>query len=322
MPFDAAILQSLETALAEGFGYHRELDAFVRQSGIPERVLERARQTALQRYTTRHSTAPSNGKAPKRYVAQDLIQELETLGIDGDRYTANLLTGFRRGLFPSASPGGIEAINHLKALTEIDRQEKRQEEEARQRSIRDKEEYILQQRALERVAVENRREELRQQFFELSSQQDRQRRGYLFERFLSEIFEHENLQPRGSFRTTGEQIDGSFIWRNSTHLLEAKWTVDQRNGSDFGAFMFKIEGKSADTRGLFISISGYTRPAVEALEKKGGLRFVCLDGAHLLRALDPGWSLAQVLTVVWRRADETGQPYFPIASFPTTAPPV
>jgi hypothetical protein len=85
--------------------------------------------------------------------------------------------------------------------------------------------------------------------------------------------------------------------------------------TDFGAFSFKIEGKTADTRGLFVSINGYTEPAITALNGKGALRFVCLDGAHLMRAFHPGWSLVKVLEVVWRHADETGEAYLPVSKF-------
>jgi hypothetical protein len=87
-------------------------------------------------------------------------------------------------------------------------------------------------------------------------------------------------------------------------------------GAEFGAFSFKIEGKTADTRGLFIAINGYTETAIQALNSKGALRFVCLDGAHLMRAFEPGCSLVRVLEVVWRHADETGEPYLPVARFP------
>ncbi|MEE8531269.1 MAG: hypothetical protein V3S34_03555, partial [Hyphomicrobium sp.] len=138
---------------------------------------------------------------------------------------------------------------------------------------------------------------------------------YMFEKFLTDLLEFEELQPRGSFRVIGEQIDGSFLWRNRTNLTEAKWSSKRVAGAEFGAFTFKIEGKTADTRGLFIAINGYTETAIQALNGKGSLRFVCLDGAHLMRAFEPMWSLVRVLEVVWRHADETGEAYLPIARF-------
>ena len=155
------------------------------------------------------------------------------------------------------------------------------------------------------------REQLRVRLAELESETDPRKRGYSLEKFLNELFALEGLQPRGSFKLTGEQIDGSFVWRHRTYLLEAKWTQQPTAGSDFGAFIFKLDGKTADTRGLFVSINGYSADGVTALKRKGNLRFVCLDGDHLAHAVGPLGSLTAVLDEVWRHADETGEPYVP-----------
>lgn len=155
------------------------------------------------------------------------------------------------------------------------------------------------------------RELLRLRLIELESQTDPRARGYSLEKFLNDLFALEGLQPRGSFKLTGEQIDGSFVWRDRTYLLEAKWTQQPTSGSDFGAFIFKLEGKTADTRGLFVSINGYSADGLTALRHKGNLRFVCLDGDHLAHAVGPLGSLTAVLNEVWRHADETGEPYLP-----------
>ncbi|RWO88374.1 hypothetical protein [Mesorhizobium sp.] len=63
---------------------------------------------------------------------------------------------------------------------------------------------------------------LSQQLLEVSKLAP-QPRGYAFEKFLHDLFAAYNLAPRGSFRLTGEQIDGSFALEGETYLLEAKW---------------------------------------------------------------------------------------------------
>jgi hypothetical protein len=78
--------------------------------------------------------------------------------------------------------------------------------------------------------------------------------------------------------------------------------------------MYKIEGKTADTRGLFVSINGYSQDALRGLTGKGELRFVCIDGAHITRCLSPGSSLDSMLEEIWRHADETGEAYLPVVS--------
>lgn len=89
---------------------------------------------------------------------------------------------------------------------------------------------------------------------------------------------------------------------------------DPVGGSSFGSFDYKINGKTADTRGLFVSINGYSTQAIAGLNSKGALRFVCVDGAHLMRATEYGWDLPKILRIVWRHADETGEAYLPVSS--------
>ena len=50
-----------------------------------------------------------------------------------------------------------------------------------------------------------------------------QQRGFAFERFLKRWFDAWGLDAHASFRTTGEQIDGSFQHDGATYLVEAKW---------------------------------------------------------------------------------------------------
>lgn len=159
------------------------------------------------------------------------------------------------------------------------------------------------------ATTQRAREQLCTQLNELRKLSNPQQRGYELEAFLNELFAIEGLRPRGPFRIEGEQIDGSFVWRNHTHLVEAKWTKLQAAGAELGAFGFKLDGKTADTRGLFVSVDGYSSDGLAALRTKGSLKFVCLDGEHLAAAVKPSGCLMSILDQVWRHADETGEPY-------------
>jgi hypothetical protein len=75
-------------------------------------------------------------------------------------------------------------------------------------------------------------------------------RGFAFEKFLIEAFALFGLAPRGSFRLTGEQIDGSFQLDGATYLLEAKWQGPQIGNRELQAFAGSVHTKSAWTRGL------------------------------------------------------------------------
>ncbi len=68
-------------------------------------------------------------------------------------------------------------------------------------------------------------------------------RGYEFEVWLNELFKVFRMAPRGSFRNTGEQIDGSFRMDGSYYLMEAKWHSKETPASDLHAFQGKLNGK-------------------------------------------------------------------------------
>ncbi len=310
MAYAAHILAMVEDALSECFEYHDQLDAFVTRSGISAGLLQVSRDAAEER---RKSSSRTFLRAPKRYVAQALLGELNALGEDGDRLISNIITSLSRGQFPKASPTGKTAVASLQKWAEEDRQAKEAERRAREIEAAQREAARMTPKERRAEAAATSREELRVDFEALCAQTDPQARGYALERFLPRLLVLEGLNPRGSFKIIGEQIDGSFAWQGSTHLIEARWRNEQEGGAAFGGFLFKLDGKAIDTRGLFLSINGFSEPALTALKRKGAARFVCIDGAHLMRALLPGVTLPAVLSAVWRHAGETGEAYLPAA---------
>jgi hypothetical protein len=303
MPVGPHIFSHLEDALAECFEFHNQLDAFVLRTGLSRDRLAAARQRAEERKGRWSS-------APKRFVAQEILEELRTGSADDDRFIASLVTAFCRTTFSSAKPTGLEAIEALKRARDDDGRIAAEQQAARQREL----EEIQRQKDRTGEAKAAIREAFRQRLLTLSTMPDAHQRGYALETFLNEFMAHEGLSPRGSFKNTGEQIDGAFSWSSRTHLVEAKWVKDGVDGKEFGAFDYKIGGKTADTRGLFVSINGYSPQAITGLNGKGSLRFVCIDGVHLLRSTEYGWSLPKLLQIVWRHADETGEAYLPVSS--------
>ena len=109
-----------------------------------------------------------------------------------------------------------------------------------------------------------------------------QRRGYAFEDFLKRVFNAFGLLPRGGFRTTGEQIDGSFVLAGETYLLEAKWHNDLTSVADIYNFQGKLNARVNWARGLFVSYSGFTRDGLTAYGRGGSV--VCMDGLDLHEA--------------------------------------
>lgn len=125
-----------------------------------------------------------------------------------------------------------------------------------------------------------------------------QARGYQFERYLNRLFKDCVLEPRESFRIKGEQIDGSFVLRNDTYLLEAKWTNRQTEKSDLVVFNEKVSSKSGFTRGLFISFAGYSNDAVETFCNGRKVNIVLMTVQELAVALTRKMDIS---IVIWNK---------------------
>jgi hypothetical protein len=137
------------------------------------------------------------------------------------------------------------------------------------------------------------------------SSMEPQPRGYAFEAFLKQLFRAFGLLPRGGFRTTGEQIDGSFILAGETYLLEAKWHNPMTPAADLHAFQGKVNARATWARGLFVSYSGFTQDGLTAYGRGGSV--VCMDGLDLHDTLKGEIPLNHVLEQKVRRSVETGE---------------
>lgn len=149
--------------------------------------------------------------------------------------------------------------------------------------------------------------EFRDRFFALCGSKDRPAAGLALEKLLNDVFDHFSLQPRASFRVEGEQIDGSFVLDFETYLAEAKWTAERVPAADLYVFREKVEGKSAATRGVFLSINGFSEEAVPAITHGKQPLFFLMDGPDLLAVLQDQIELPELLRLKQRRLAEGGR---------------
>jgi hypothetical protein len=131
----------------------------------------------------------------------------------------------------------------------------------------------------------NQLDEIKRDFFSLYQFETNQEAGFKFEKILNKLFALQGLSPRESFRVVGEQIDGSFELDHETYLVEAKWTKDPMPEAQLLTFRGKIEGKSAYTRGVFISLNGISDDAKVAITQGKQPTFFAIDGYDLTNIL-------------------------------------
>lgn len=147
-----------------------------------------------------------------------------------------------------------------------------------------------------------------------------QQRGYALEKLIHQVLNREKLEPKASFRPDGEEIDGSFIFGDRTFLLEAKWRSGTIPASDLYAFKGKVDGKLAGTLGVFISMSGYSPDAVDALSAGKDINLILFTGADFRLVAENRITFREALKQKLRHAAEFGQPYLPLASGANTEP--
>ena len=158
------------------------------------------------------------------------------------------------------------------------------------------------------------RKKLQQQFNDLVSLDNPQKRGYKFEHFLNELFHVSDLQPRKSFRNTGEQIDGSFQLQNSTYLVEARWTSKKVDNRSLGGFAQIVDSKSSWSRGLFITMSGFSKVGLSQFAKGKGTKIIGMDKGDLQLILEGYITLKKAIEIKARNAAEENEMFSPLST--------
>jgi hypothetical protein len=138
------------------------------------------------------------------------------------------------------------------------------------------------------------------------------KRGFAFEQLLSQLFALYDLAPRGSFRLTGEQIDGSFTLDREIYLLEARWRNELAANSDLLTFSGKVAGKAEWARGLFVSYTGFSHDGLVGFGQGRRTNIIGLNGLDLYHILSGSLDLREVLRRKMRRAAETNRVHVPV----------
>ena len=143
---------------------------------------------------------------------------------------------------------------------------------------------VSRRRDEQRVKDENLRQRqekmasIKRDLYELVIMDDPRRRGTLFEDVLNRLFEASEILVRDGFRRTSElakgvieQIDGVIELEGHIYLVEAKWLKEPVEVPDVSQHLSRLFLRG-EGRGIFISYSGFTKPAIEvcreALTKK------------------------------------------------------
>jgi hypothetical protein len=152
---------------------------------------------------------------------------------------------------------------------------------------------------------------IKNNFFNITTIENANERGFAFESFLNDFFEYYDFDPRRSFKISGEQIDGAFTFENIDYLVEAKWQKEPVNAGDLYKFAGKISGKLKITMGLFISFNGFS-PDSLTVDAPGIKSMILMDGTDIMAVLEERIDLNELMYRKRRHASETGNIYFKV----------
>jgi hypothetical protein len=186
--------------------------------------------------------------------------------------------------------------------------------------VRDKKERErLRKQAQERlqkaIASKQSLQKLSERLTDPVSEQGTQNGGYAFERWFYDLAGFFEIQARPPYKSNGRQIDGSLAIDGTTFLIETKFTREQTRAPDIDSFMTKIERKADNTMGVFISMSGFSRVAVDEASKDR-IPMLLMDHSHFYNLILAGaMSLPEVIRRIKRHASQTGEAFLPVDEF-------
>lgn len=192
-----------------------------------------------------------------------------------------------------------EAVEQLRQLVEP-HQEKVKDEEEAERHRKERAEKLQRN-----SAVREKLRELNAKFVAIATGSSPQARGFDLERLMYDIFELFDLDPKASFKNTGEQIDGAFALEGTDYLFEAKWQEDSVGVQDMDTFASKVRRKLDNTLGVFLSMNGFSQDGVTA-HSVGRPSVVLMDGADLMAVLEERIDFVSLLLRKKRHAARTG----------------
>lgn len=245
-------------------------------------------------------------------LARAILSELDRAGDNGVMAQHRLVTEFAKILklnyndLPDPE-GAKSALISLRALASrsvaiIDDKHKKSEER-----IKLNEEIVN--------SVKHRAdgiEELRKKFNALTlSSEDPAGRGFTLEKILQDLFQIEGIEYHPPFRTGPEQLDGLFVYDSCHYLVEARWRKTFPTKGDLLEFRGKVDGKIRNTRGMFVSISGFREEVLNDMDK-GNNPIILFDGRDLIEIFEGRVRLKDALDEKILQASKKGILFCPI----------
>lgn len=266
----AVAINSLKEALTNIYWYKADLISFLKNSLRSVDLISRLDHTVPKRNIVSNLVEHMIGN--ENVYQNDLLKlMIETVKIDNFTNLEQLEDGRQKAARAKTS---VEALKKQVASYQkmVDEQENLEEKRK-----------IVYEKSLKNKGVRDKLVQLNKEYLELLSINE-QKRGYIIEKIMKDLFELFDLDPKASFKISGEQIDGAFTFDTTDYLFESKWQKEPVSGATIDSFKGKLSRKLENTLGLFLSINGYSSEAIE-LHSNGRGTIILMDGQDLMAVM-------------------------------------
>ncbi|MFD0344929.1 restriction endonuclease [Kitasatospora aburaviensis] len=140
-----------------------------------------------------------------------------------------------------------------------------------------------------------------------------QRRGQKFNALLAELLQAWGLTARHSVRGVDglDETDVFFTAEQTNYILEAKWEAEPINAEPLIKLADRLNNRPPGTRGIVLSVSGYTQPALEWVKRRQDI--LLLDITHIEALLCGLLSPYDLLHLLYAETAAAGNRLVPLA---------
>ena len=294
--YSADVIQLIVNALVNVVWYKRDFYRILETCGVPQHVIDNAVNNS------------GGYKAPKLYIADSVTRQLNRMGDEGLGPLRRIIQQLINWRDFSSAADERQARNAIDRLKRVVGESDRETAEAREK--REAERKRRQEELAEKTNKSSMLAQLREQYYGMISSTEPQKRGYALETILYKLFKLFGLNPNPPFKIIGEQIDGSFTLHDDDFLLEAQWEKDKPTAEELYGFQGKVARKYLGTRGVFISIEGFSQTSLQALERGMTPNILLFDGEDLMYALEERIDLDTLISEKRKHASRTGEVYY------------
>ncbi|MHC4122635.1 MAG: restriction endonuclease [Planctomycetota bacterium] len=271
----ADISNLLAVAIRDVIWFKTNVLRFFQQCGVPLSIMIQVKQKEVE---------------PTIKLVHFVLDELSAKGDEGWTVAKKMLTEmyYWKDVHSIQSDRRDKAIASLKELQKAYQKYQSQEDfkkqQAKQEVAADEERRT---RGTKKPLDHAKLRRFREEFDRIHSLSNAIQRGNEFEKLMNEIFDYYCEESRGSFRRTGEQIDGLFKLDNHWHYVEIRWRQEKTNAADVSVLRDRAkDAYGGDTKALFISMNGFSPECLESIAGKSDERVILMDGFDLRCVLD------------------------------------